>query len=173
MQLPLMLTAPTKQSVTPSTPPAGFYPSLCLVTEWYPGRPLSAYYSHPQYAAGLPLAELLHIGLSLLSTLCSLHSAHILHCDVTQNNVLYDAETQTTCLIDFGLSKLLVRGIGDQDAETRADHFEGTLAFASPEQTGRINRRMDYRTDLYSVGVLLYQMATGRLPFISGTARRA
>ena len=51
--------------------------------------------------------------------------------------------------------------------------FAGTLPFVSPEQTGRVNRAVDWRSDLWAMGVVLYQMATGQLPFISAEARRA
>ena len=72
--------------------PANTSPSLCLVTEFFPGRALSTFYSKPRYAAGFPLLEFFPIALALLSTVASIHSAHIVHKDLTHNNVLYDPE---------------------------------------------------------------------------------
>ena len=79
-------------------------------------------------------------------------------------NVLVNLETGTVKLIDFGISSKV---------ELHAHHLgnparlEGTLAYISPEQTGRMNRVVDYRTDFYSLGVSFYEMLTGALPFPS------
>ena len=143
-------------------------PSLCLVTEYFAGRALSTYYSKPRYAAGFPLLEFFPIALSLLSTVASIHAAHIVHKDLTHNNVLYDADTMTTRIIDFGLSEIqLVDADKASAANGGGGSFQGTLAFVSPEQTGRVNRGVDYRSDLYSLGAVMYQMLTGKLPFVS------
>ena len=138
------------------------YSSLCLVTEFVDGSPLSTYYSQPRYSTGFPLLEFFPAAVSLLTTLASVQAAHILHRDLTHYSVLYAPRSRTVRLIDFGSSEL--------SAVSRAESsssFHGTLAFVSPEQTGRVNRGVDARSDLYSVGVMLYQMATGQLPFVA------
>ena len=148
-----------------SSSPATSYRTLCLVTDYFPGRPLASLYTQPRYAAGFPLLELLPVALSLLATVASIHSAHIVHKDLTHNNVLYEPNSRQLRVVDFGLSELRI-GEGPSVASGNS-RFQGTLAFVSPEQTGRVNRGVDARSDLYSVGVLLYQMLTGKLPFVS------
>ena len=76
--------------------------------------------------------------------------------------MLYDPDSRQLRVVDFGLSELRA---GEGAASN--EKFHGTLAFVSPEQTGRVNRGVDARSDLYSVGVMLYQMATGQLPFVA------
>ena len=149
------------------------YSSLCLVTEYFPGCPLASFYSEPRYTSGFPLVELFPVALSMLSTLASLHSHHILHLDLSFNNVLYWPDSGCTLLIDFGLSELAEvqerngrTGNSWRDTSTSVP-FRGTLSFVSPEQTGRVNRTVDARSDLYSAGVVLYQLMTGKLPFVS------
>ena len=138
------------------------YSSLCLVAEYVDGFPLSTYYQQSRYSGGFPLLEFFPAASALLSAVASIHSAHVLHRDLTHNNVLYVPSSLTVRLIDFGSSQLTQ--INGQDSSTA---FQGTLAFVSPEQTGRVNRGVDARSDLYSVGVLMYQMLTGQLPFVS------
>ena len=147
-----------------SSSPSTTYRTLCLVTEFFPGRPLASFYARPRYASGFPLLEFFPVALSLLATVGSIHAAHIVHKDLTHNNVLYDPDSRQLRIVDFGLSELRV---GEGVAVTGNAQFQGTLAFVSPEQTGRVNRGVDARSDLYSVGVLMYQMLTGQLPFVS------
>ena len=147
---------------------SAMYSTLCLVTEFFPGSAMSTLYSQPRYSSGFPLLEFLPVALSILSSVASIHSAHILHKDLTHNNVLYDPATRATRIIDFGLSEIqLVDSAKGGKSTGASDGFQGTLAFVSPEQTGRVNRGVDARSDLYSVGVMLYQMATGQLPFVA------
>ena len=172
VQLPLS-ASPGLAGYPGSIGQAGEYSSLCLVTEYFPGAPLASFYSDTKYASGFPLVELFPVALSILSTLGSLHTHHIVHLDLSFNNVLYSPESGATRLIDFGLSELVE--VEDQQrcketlwrGSSTGVPFRGTLSFASPEQTGRVNRAVDARSDLYSVGVVLYQMMTGKLPFVS------
>ena len=165
----LAASSSASNSHLPSTPAtATMYSTLCLVTEFFPGSALSSLYSRPRYSAGFPLLEFFPVALSLLSTVASIHAARILHKDLTHNNVLYDPTTRATRIIDFGLSEMqLVESSKGVSSTGAGDGFQGTLAFVSPEQTGRVNRGVDARSDLYSVGVLMYQMLTGKLPFVS------
>ncbi|HRI54803.1 MAG TPA: AAA family ATPase, partial [Pseudomonadota bacterium] len=78
--------------------------------------------------------------------------------------MLLDPATGLVCLLDFGIATRLSQEL--QQA-IRPDDLEGTLAYVSPEQTGRMNRRLDRRSDLYSFGVTLYELLTGVLPFVS------
>jgi serine/threonine protein kinase len=114
-------------------------------------------------AAGpLPLRQVLEIGSRLAAALDTLHSHALVHRDVNPRNVVISRDTGEVTLIDLGLAGRVLRGA---DVHEAPGGFEGTLAYASPEQTGRMNRRVDTRSDLYSLGVTLYQMLTGHLPF--------
>ncbi|WNG38533.1 AAA family ATPase [Archangium violaceum] len=109
----------------------------------------------------LALARFLPIALELCSTLAEVHRRGVVHKDIKPANILLSASGQPW-LIDFGISTLQ----RTQHVEASpATLVEGTPAYMSPEQTGRMNRTLDYRTDLYSLGVTFYQLLTGRLPF--------
>ncbi|QRK07930.1 AAA family ATPase [Archangium violaceum] len=109
----------------------------------------------------LPPARFLPIALELCSTLAEVHRRGVIHKDIKPANILLSASGQPW-LIDFGISTLQ----RTQHVEASpATLVEGTPAYMSPEQTGRMNRTLDYRTDLYSLGVTFYQLLTGRLPF--------
>ncbi|MHC5720789.1 MAG: serine/threonine protein kinase, partial [Nostoc sp.] len=78
-------------------------------------------------------------------------------------NILINPETKQVKLIDFSIASLLPR---ETQEIQNANCLEGTLAYLSPEQTGRMNRGIDYRSDFYSLGVTFYELLTGQLPFI-------
>jgi predicted ATPase/signal transduction histidine kinase/CheY-like chemotaxis protein len=140
-------------------------PTQCLVMEYFAGPPLVSYYEQERYKDGFPLLELFPVVLSLLSILSALHAAGILHRDISHDNVLYASGSGDVRLIDFDLAEQEPR---QEEAEVDVKRrCAGTLPFISPEQTGLLNRVVDARSDLYSLGVLLYQMVTSRLPFLS------
>ncbi len=115
-------------------------------------------------AGPLGCARALAIAASLADTLAAVHERRIIHNDLNPANVLVDPDTGTTELIGFGRAARLAREPG-QRAGLAA--LEGALAYVSPEQTGRMNRIVDRRSDLYSLGVLLYELLTGAPPFVS------
>lgn len=110
----------------------------------------------------LTLEGALRLAISITSTLESIHRGGVTHMDIKPQNIIVDKPTWSAKIMDFGSATRL-----SQDAQPPASlaAFEGTLAYMSPEQTGRVNRVIDLRTDLYSLGVTLYEMVTGRLPF--------
>ncbi len=127
----------------------------------------------------LSLNEFFHIAIKIASTLEGLHRDRIIHKDIkpanilinpTTNeikltaNILINPTTNEIKLIDFSIATLLPREI---QFITNPNILEGTLAYISPEQTGRMNRGIDYRTDFYSLGVTFFQLLTGQLPFIT------
>lgn len=118
------------------------------------------------YAQGkpLPLDELLSIGMQMADILHHLHQCHVIHKDIKPANILIQPDTKQIQLIDFSLATLLPKEIQEIKYPTG---LEGTLAYLSPEQTGRMNRGIDYRSDLYSMGVTLFELLTGELPFQS------
>jgi PAS domain S-box-containing protein len=115
----------------------------------------------------LPLEQTLSVAISLASILGGIHGQHLIHRDVNPSNILWNAETGEVRLIDFGLADEFPQRTVALQPPTA---LEGTLAYISPEQTGRMNRPVDYRADFYSLGVTFYQMLTGKLPFASDDA---
>ncbi len=114
--------------------------------------------------SGLALGDFLQIAIALCHTLHILCQERIIHKDIKPANILINPETKQIKLIDFSIASLLPRET--QEIEN-ANSLEGTLAYISPEQTGRMNRGIDYRSDFYSLGVTFYELLTGQLPFIS------
>ncbi|WGV28843.1 ATP-binding sensor histidine kinase [Halotia branconii] len=113
---------------------------------------------------GLGLKEFFHIAIEIASTLEGLHRARIIHKDIKPANILINPNTNEIRLIDFSIATLLPREI---QFLTNPNVLEGTLAYISPEQTGRMNRGVDYRSDFYSLGVTFFELLTGKLPFNS------
>ncbi len=105
------------------------------------------------------LPEILSIAISVAAALGRLHAKRIVHGNLSSGNILVRAEGAAT-LIDFELA--FAEGAARPEAP---GEFAGALPYAAPEQTGRMNRPVDHRADLYSLGVVLYEMLTGRVPF--------
>ncbi len=108
------------------------------------------------------LGEFLAIATQLSEVLHYLSQKRIIHKDIKPNNILIHPETGLVKLIDFSISSLLPK---EQRQLTNPNLLEGTLAYISPEQTGRMNRGIDYRTDFYSLGVTFFELLAGTLPF--------
>jgi len=117
------------------------------------------------YADGPPsLARAVEIAIAIVGALLRVHERRVLHLDINPSNIVVSPDDGALKLIDFGLSTDLPR----QSAALRsAQVLQGTLRFVSPEQTGRMNRSVDYRSDYYSLGATLYWLLTGRPPFTS------
>ncbi|MEH2051662.1 trifunctional serine/threonine-protein kinase/ATP-binding protein/sensor histidine kinase [Nostoc sp.] len=110
------------------------------------------------------LKEFLLSAISLCNTLDIVIRHRIIHKDIKPSNILINPETKQVKLIDFSIASLLPR---ETQEIQNANALEGTLAYLSPEQTGRMNRGIDYRSDFYSLGVTFYELLTGQLPFVS------
>jgi PAS domain S-box-containing protein len=130
-----------------------------LVMEDPGGVPLDQLLGQP-----LDLAFSLHIGISLSSAIGQLHRRGIIHKDIKPAHVLVTPDTGQCSLMGFGISSRLPR---ERQSPEPPEFIDGTLPYMAPEQTGRMNRSVDSRSDLYSFGVLLYEMLTGTLPFIA------
>jgi PAS domain S-box-containing protein len=112
----------------------------------------------------LDLARLLRVAINLATALGHVHQSGLIHKDVKPENVLVD-DSGSVWLTGFGIASRLLR---ERPAPAPPEILAGTLAYMSPEQTGRMNRSVDTRSDLYSLGITLYQMLTGMLPFVAG-----
>ncbi|MBD2635103.1 AAA family ATPase [Limnothrix sp. FACHB-881] len=106
--------------------------------------------------------EILGIAVRLVEILHELHQYRVIHKDIKPTNILIDPTSKQVKLIDFGIASLLPK---ETQSLQSPKSLEGTLAYLAPEQTGRMNRAIDYRADFYALGVTLYQMLTGELPF--------
>ena len=104
----------------------------------------------------------LRIGLGLAEAAAGLHRRGLIHKDIKPTHILVDPDSGVVRLTGFGLASRLPR---EQPAADPPEMIAGTLAYMAPEQTGRMNRSVDARSDLYAVGVTLYRMFTGSLPF--------
>ncbi|MCA3194546.1 AAA family ATPase [Cupriavidus sp.] len=122
---------------------------------------------------GAPLADLLgepmdpasflDVAMAMTHAVGKLHQRGLIHKDLKPAHFLVAADPNRAWLIGFGIASRVPRG---GDALPEASEIAGTLAYMAPEQTGRMNRAIDTRSDLYSLGVTFYQMLTGALPFV-------
>ncbi|WP_437932341.1 AAA family ATPase [Sorangium sp. So ce291] len=110
----------------------------------------------------LPVEAGLRLGALLARVLEAVHTAGVTHKDIKPQNVLVDEAYTQVELLDFGIASSLPL---EATAASIPEGLEGTLAYMSPEQTGRTARALDTRTDLYSLGVTLFEALSGRLPF--------
>ncbi|XWK87337.1 MAG: AAA family ATPase [Phormidium sp.] len=110
------------------------------------------------------LTEFLQIAIQVVAALEKLHQSKIIHKDIKPHNILIASELDEIKIIDFSIATRLSR---ENTAYSSLNLLEGTLAYISPEQTGRMNRYIDYRTDFYSLGVTFYEILTGQLPFVT------
>ncbi|PSR19071.1 serine/threonine protein kinase [filamentous cyanobacterium CCP3] len=131
---------------------------LALVLEDFGGIALKDYLGQHSLA----IAQFLEIALQLVDALINLHQNRIVHKDINPQNILIQPQSRRVKIIDFGIASRLSQ---ENSAASHPTLLEGTLAYLSPEQTGRMNRAIDYRSDFYALGVTFYDMLTGQLPF--------
>ncbi|MEH2286931.1 AAA family ATPase [Nostoc sp.] len=117
---------------------------------------------HPKIFCPMPVSTFLLLAVKLTQILGEIHAANIIHKDINPGNIVLNPNTGVVKIIDFGIATQFNR---TNPTFTSPHVLEGTLAYLSPEQTGRMNRLLDYRTDFYSLGVTFYQLLTGHLPF--------
>jgi PAS domain S-box-containing protein len=153
--------------IAKNLPIAGIIHPLCLeifnngyalVMEDWGGISLEKYIQQQP----LDINDTLAIALQLTDLLHDLYQHRVIHKDIKPSNILIHPDSKQIKLIDFSIASVLLK-------ETQEIHnpntLEGTLAYIAPEQTGRMNRGIDYRSDFYALGVTLYQLLTGNLPF--------
>ena len=133
---------------------------LVLVLEDGGGEPLRKWVG----AGARDPETFLEIALGVVTTLGVLHQCGVVHRNVTPDSFLVDPTSLGVQLIDLSLARPLQ---DEEQSVGEAVPAEANLIYISPEQTGRMNRSVDPRADLYSLGVVLYEMLTGRAPFLS------
>ena len=128
-----------------------------LVLEDPGGEPLDRFLPGP-----MEVTQFLRFAVGLATALGGLHKRELIHKDVKPANVLVDPATGQVRLMGFGIASRLSR---ERQAPEPPEFIAGTLPYMAPEQTGRMNRSIDSRSDLYALGVTLYEILTGNLPF--------
>lgn len=132
--------------------------NIALIKEDFNGETLG------QYINNIEIVDSLKIGIQICTIIGSIHKAKIIHKDINPSNILIKQDLSQVKITDFNISTRFNKEIQLDD---ESFDLNGTLEYISPEQTGRMNRSIDYRTDFYSLGVTLYKMLTGQLPFSS------
>ena len=112
----------------------------------------------------LELLEFLEIAIQCARILGQIHAARIIHKDINPSNITFNLIDKKVQIIDFGIATYLSK---ENPSLKNPTSLEGTLPYISPEQTGRMNRSLDYRTDYYSLGVSFYELLTSQMPFHS------
>ena len=128
-----------------------------LVLEDPGGEPLARLLGAP-----MPIRNFLRLALGIANALGEVHNRGLVHKDIKPANILVNRASGQVWLTGFGIASRLPR---ERQPPEPPEAIAGTLAYMAPEQTGRMNRSIDSRSDLYSLGVTLYQMLTGHLPF--------
>ena len=135
----------------------------CLVIEDGGGAPLS----ERLITRPMELGSFFNLAIRLSTILAELHRQNITHRNLNPRGILHNPTTGEVWLADLSLA---VKAVDEIQASLPPHLLRGMLAYASPEQTGRMNRATDYRTDFYSLGVIFYELLTGRPPFDSSDA---
>ncbi len=113
----------------------------------------------------LDLTTFLHLAMGITEILSDIHRQNVIHKDINPSNIIWNPETNQLKIIDFCIAAVLPC----ETVELASPNaLRGTLGYISPEQTGRMNRSLDFRTDFYSLGITFYELLTSRLPFETG-----
>jgi PAS domain S-box-containing protein len=128
-----------------------------LVFEPTTARPLDE-----MIGSGLPVGTFVRLAIAVTNAVARLHQSGLVHKDIKGSNILIDPETGDARLTGFGIASRLPR---ERQILEPPELIAGTLSHMAPEQTGRMNRSVDSRSDLYSLGITFYQALTGSLPF--------
>jgi predicted ATPase/signal transduction histidine kinase len=133
-----------------------------LELEDFPGTPLERF-----VGTLLSVQDFLPLAVSVASAIADIHACGLVHKDLKPGSILFDPPSRRVKVADFGVASRVAR---EQTAAGPGRLIEESLPYVSPEQTGRMNRAVDSRSDLYALGVIFYQLLTGRLPFEASDA---
>jgi len=132
--------------------------TLALILEDVGGQSLKSFTA----SRTLSLREFLDIAIPLVETLSELHQNNVIHKNINPVNIIINRKTAEVRLTDFSIATVLPQ---EDPRIISPTVTKGDFSYISPEQSGRMNRILDYRTDFYSLGVTFYEILTGRLPF--------
>ncbi|MEH2072103.1 MAG: PAS domain S-box protein [Nostoc sp.] len=136
--------------------------TLVILLEDFGGESLEYWMRQQSDFCPMPLSIFLDVAIAITDTLGRIHAANVIHKDINPGNIVFNPNTGVVKIIDFGIATRFSR----TNPTFKSLHLlEGTPAYLSPEQTGRMNRMLDYRTDFYSLGATFYELLTGQLPF--------
>ncbi|MBD2067787.1 AAA family ATPase [Leptolyngbya sp. FACHB-671] len=136
--------------------------TLVIFLEDFGGESLEKWRHKRSDFCPMSLSTFLRLAIDITDILGKIHAANVIHKDINPGNIVFNPDTGVVKIIDFGIATQFNR----TNPTFKSPHvLEGTLAYLSPEQTGRMNRFLDYRTDFYSLGVTFYELLTGHLPF--------
>lgn len=134
--------------------------TIAIIFEDFGGEGLNSFLEKYRITKkNMPIQEILQIGMQISEILYKIHASNIIHRDIKPSNIMYNSQTHEIKITDFGIA------IPEKEITKRQNYLEGSLAYISPEQTGKTNMIMDYRSDIYSLGVTLYELSTNQLPF--------
>jgi serine/threonine protein kinase len=128
-----------------------------LVLKYHETKPLNRL-----IGPAMEIERFLRLAVALSAAVGRVHERGLIHKDLKPNNILVNSSTGQVLLTGFGIASRLPR---ERQLPNSVEFIAGTLAYMAPEQTGRMNRSIDSRSDLYSLGVTLYEMLTGSPPF--------
>jgi histidine kinase len=132
--------------------------SLILIMEDFGGESLDrCRFTHP-----MALTDFLELAIQITASLGEIHQYNVIHKDINPANLVLNPSNGQVKIIDFGIATRLSQ---ENTIFRNPNVMEGTLAYLSPEQTGRMNRAIDYRTDFYALGATFYRLLCDRLPF--------
>ncbi|WP_017314173.1 ATP-binding protein [Mastigocladopsis repens] len=138
--------------------------TLVILLEDFGGESIERWMRQQPNYCPIPLSNFLRLAIDITDILGRIHAAGVIHKDINPSNIVLNPNTGVVKIIDFGIATRFNR----TNPTFKSPHvLEGTLAYLSPEQTGRMNRLLDYRTDFYSLGVTFYELLTGQLPFLT------
>ncbi len=134
-----------------------FLENKTLILQDIQGQSLSHWHSGPW-----PLSDFFKVAIKLIDALNQIHTVGITHKNINPSNIIWNPKTDILQLIDFSIATTFSYGFR---SPSNLNALEGTLEYVSPEQTGRINRKLDYRSDYYSLGATFYTLLSGQPPF--------
>ncbi|MBF0359401.1 MAG: AAA family ATPase [Oligoflexia bacterium] len=135
--------------------------NMAIIFEDFNAESLAFFIKDNDFKA-VPLTTFYKIAISISKILGAIHHYNIIHKDINPCNILWNKTSEEIKIIDFGIATELSR---EQTTMDVCNHLEGSYPYISPEQTGRMNRHIDYRTDYYSLGITFFELLTGKRPF--------
>src|SRR4030095_10589584 len=154
------------------------HPNVLTIYEF--GQQDSTRFIATEYVEGLTLREHMHqrrlnlhevldIAMQIAAALNAAHEAHVVHRDIKPDNIMVRSRDHIVKILDFGLAKPVIKHSDSESGANMVLHTEpgivmGTVSYMSPEQAAA-SQTLDYRTDIWSLGAVLYEMISGRVPF--------